>query len=39
MFYWYQKAAVCYVFLSDVSIDDGNQEAVYEWEEAFAKCR
>ena len=42
MFRWYQKAAKCYVFLSDVSIakrklSDGVSE--YAWEPAFRQSR
>lgn len=42
MFRWYQKAARCYVYLSDVSIldNDGNrQNQRPEWEAAFRKSR
>jgi hypothetical protein len=38
MFRWYQKAARCYVYLSDVSIRKrkvSNRSAVYTWESAF----
>jgi hypothetical protein len=34
MFYWYQKATTCYVWLSDVSIDDAAN-----WERAFSSSR
>jgi hypothetical protein len=34
MFYWYQKATTCYVWLSDVSIDDAAS-----WERAFSRSR
>ncbi|KAH5193725.1 hypothetical protein HBI26_186660 [Parastagonospora nodorum] len=39
MFYWYQKAATCYVWLSDVSIGDATDDANREWEKAFSKSR
>jgi len=41
MFRWYQKAARCYVYLSDVSIrDEGLHEQVNPaWEAAFRKSR
>lgn len=34
MFYWYQKATTCYVWLSDVSTDDA-----VNWERAFSRSR
>lgn len=42
MFRWYQKAARCYVFLSDVSIIDHaqhSQQSQHPWETAFRKSR
>ena len=42
MFRWYQKAAQCYVYLSDVSVHDerGNyQQSGYTKEQAFRKSR
>jgi hypothetical protein len=39
MFYWYQKAARCYVSLSDVSIHDSTDDPDYKWESAFSKSR
>jgi hypothetical protein len=42
MFRWYQKAARCYVYLSDVSIADylGNdQRSRFDWEPMFRKSR
>ena len=38
MFRWYRDAARCYVYLSDVSIDDcdqNNQTSQFSWESAF----
>jgi hypothetical protein len=39
MFYWYQRATVCYVLLSDVSGDDRKRGAPFEWETAFVQSR
>ncbi|KIV81288.1 hypothetical protein PV11_03484 [Exophiala sideris] len=42
MFHWYQKAARCYVFLTDVSAHDGketSQQHVLHGEAAFRKSR
>ncbi|KAI4682798.1 uncharacterized protein J4E84_007263 [Alternaria hordeiaustralica] len=39
MFYWYQRAARCYVYLSDVSIDDSTGDSGSKWESAFSKSR
>ena len=40
MFRWYRDAAKCYVYLSDVSVgDDDNNQSQRAWESAFRKCR
>lgn len=41
MFRWYQKAARCYVYLSDVSgsSDEGNGLSSHAWETAFRQSR
>jgi hypothetical protein len=42
MFRWYQKAAQCYVYLADVSIQKwkaDNEEIQYTWEPAFRQSR
>jgi hypothetical protein len=39
MFRWYQDAARCYVYLSDVSVYAQNGESHVEWESAFRKSR
>ncbi|KAH8780345.1 heterokaryon incompatibility protein-domain-containing protein [Hyaloscypha finlandica] len=41
MFRWYQKAAICYVYLSDVSTNCYNQvdSSVQSWHSAFRKSR
>jgi hypothetical protein len=41
MFRWYQNAAKCYVYLSDVeyNISDANNEASLRWKPAFRKSR
>ncbi|TVY12521.1 Vegetative incompatibility protein HET-E-1, partial [Lachnellula arida] len=39
MFRWYQNAARCYVYLSDVSKPDNVVNDQREWEEAFRKSR
>jgi hypothetical protein len=42
MFRWYQKAARCYVYLTDVSVNDGKdtpQPGIFPWEAAFRKSR
>ena len=42
MFRWYQKAARCYVYLTDVSIHDGKetpQQCLFHWEPTFRKSR
>ncbi|KAF1363310.1 HET-domain-containing protein [Lizonia empirigonia] len=39
MFYWYQRAARCYVYLSDVSISDSTPGTTFKWENAFLKSR
>jgi hypothetical protein len=39
MFYWYQRAARCYVYLCDVSIDDSTEDPESKWEQAFSKSR
>ncbi|RMZ81359.1 hypothetical protein DV738_g2165, partial [Chaetothyriales sp. CBS 135597] len=42
MFRWYQKAARCYVYLTDVSIHDDKetpQQGLLHWETAFRKSR
>jgi len=37
MFRWYRDAVVCYVYLSDVSVEDGESQS--EWEPAFRASR
>ena len=42
MFRWYQKAARCYVYLTDVSAYDGKetpQQGLFPWEATFTKSR
>ena len=39
MFRWYQNAARCYVYLSDVSKPDTGADDQSAWEEAFRKSR
>ena len=39
MFRWYQNAARCYVYLSDVSKPDTGADDQRAWEEAFRKSR
>ena len=42
MFRWYQKAARCYVYLTDVSTHDGKetpQKCLFHWEPTFRKSR
>ena len=39
MFQWYQNAARCYVYLSDVSKPDTGADDQRTWEEAFRKSR
>ncbi|CAI9629219.1 unnamed protein product [Alternaria burnsii] len=39
MFYWYQRAARCYVYLSDVSIHESTEDPESKWERAFSKSR
>lgn len=40
MFRWYQEAARCYVYLSDVSMGSDNQQAMScTWEDAFRASR
>jgi hypothetical protein len=39
MFYWYQRATVCYVYLSDVSIHESAEDSEFKWEKAFSKSR
>ena len=40
MFRWYQNAARCYVYMSDVSIgEDDEQDSPPKWEAAFKKSR
>jgi hypothetical protein len=39
MFRWYQNAACCYVYLSDVSKPDTRTDDQTAWEEAFRKTR
>ena len=41
MFHWYQNAARCYVYLSDVSTKDYDQinQSVQTWQPAFQKSR
>ncbi|OQU94929.1 Tetratricopeptide repeat-containing protein [Cladophialophora immunda] len=42
MFRWYQNAARCYVYLSDVSVQDGKallQQGICHWEAAYRKSR
>jgi hypothetical protein len=39
MFYWYQRAARCYVYLSDVSYHDSTGDSEFKWEKAFLKSR
>ncbi|CAN9199705.1 unnamed protein product [Alternaria alternata] len=39
MFYWYQRAARCYVYLCDVSIHESTEDPESRWEQAFSKSR
>jgi len=39
MFRWYQNAARCYVYLSDVSKSDARTDNQTAWEEGFGKSR
>lgn len=39
MFYWYQRAIRCYVYLSDVSIGDSMPRKTFKWENAFLRSR
>ena len=39
MFRWYKKAAKCYVYLLDVSVNKKHGEAHMEWESAFRNSR
>jgi hypothetical protein len=39
MFYWYQRAARCYVYLNDVSVHDSIQHPNFRWEQAFSRSR
>lgn len=39
MFRWYQKAARCYVYLSDVSIEGQHGQSNSTWEPAFRESR
>ena len=39
MFRWYQDAAICYVYLSDVRLRDKNNKRSREWKSAFYKSR
>jgi hypothetical protein len=39
MFYWYQRAARCYVYLCDVSIYDSAGHHESKWEQAFSRSR
>ena len=39
MFYWYQRAARCYVYLCDVSIYESTEHTDSEWEQAFSRSR
>jgi hypothetical protein len=40
MFRWYQNAAKCYVYLSDISVRDDNEAVPHEtWELAFRESR
>jgi hypothetical protein len=39
MFYWYQRAARCYVYLSDVSITGETDLGPVDWSLAFRHCR
>lgn len=40
MFYWYQRASICYVYLSDVSIDDITRASgAFKWADALAKSK
>ncbi|KIM98279.1 hypothetical protein OIDMADRAFT_167110 [Oidiodendron maius Zn] len=39
MFRWYQNAARCYIYLSDVSKPDTGVDDQWAWEEAFRKSR
>lgn len=40
MFYWYQRATTCYVYLSDVSVGDATgAPGAFKWEDALAKSK
>src|SRR6266487_53407 len=39
MFRWYQNAARCYVYLSDVSVHTQDSQSHVEWESAFRNSR
>jgi hypothetical protein len=39
MFRWYQEAAKCYVYLSDVSTHNPDENNHFSWESAFRKSR
>jgi hypothetical protein len=40
MFYWYHRAAICYVYLSDVSVDDiTTAPGAFKWADALAKSK
>jgi hypothetical protein len=39
MYRWYQKAARCYVYLSDVSVHTQDGQSHVEWESAFRNSR
>ena len=39
MFRWYQNAAVCYVYLADVSSSTETKPALSSWERAFRKSK
>lgn len=39
MFYWYQRAAICYVYLSDVSINDWTEGTPFKWLQALTRSR
>lgn len=41
MFRWYRDAAICFVYLSDVSVNDcsGDEETYVPWESAFMRSR
>lgn len=40
MFYWYQRAAICYVYLSDVSISDVTEApGAFKWAKALSRSK